>query len=767
MPEEICNLHRLEYFYADFNDLNGPIPTGIFNLSTLIELVLNFNHLIGNLPSKIGDQLPNLNYLDLSWNNFSGVIPVSIGNCSRLSFLHLGHNQFINTIPKSLGNLEYLHFLTSLTNCKSLKVLIVAENPLNGIIPNTIGNLSSSLQKFYASVANITGPIPREIGNLSSLITVSLEDNQLSGGIPSSMQQLRNLQLLSLDQNKIGGNLDSLCQLHKLSGLFLDENQVSGTIPNCFGNITSLRNLYLRENLLTSTIPMSLWNLKDLIVFNLASNSFNGSLPPEIGNLKATITIDLSGNHISGAIPNTLGALLNLQNLSFANNQLEGSLPESLGNMVSLTSLNLSHNYLSGLIPKSLEAISSLQVFDVSSNYLVGEIPSGGCFRNFTSKSFISNAALCGDPRFEVPPCKISKKHRLYGKKLVSLILILAAIFILVIVALACIFLVYLRKIKVPSPQDVPVVASMERISYYELLHATNQLGESNLLGSGSFGSVYKGILNDGKVVAIKVFNLQLEGSLRHFDAECKVLCNLRHRNLVKVISSCSNQDFKALVLVYMPNGSLETWLYSHHLFLNMSKRLNIMIDVAYALQYLHQEYLTPVIHCDLKPSNILLDENLVGHVSDFGITKFLRMDESSALTKTLATIGYIAPEYGREGLVSKACDVFSYGILLMEVFTAKRPNDESFGENLSLKSWVRDSMSDSIVEVIDPKLFREERSYSHELIPGCVSMIMEVALNCVCESPKERLTISEIVDSLKKIERRYISFHRHGGIQL
>ncbi|CAI9093626.1 OLC1v1029176C1 [Oldenlandia corymbosa var. corymbosa] len=615
--------------------LRGTVPPHLGNLSFLVSLDMRSNYFYGTVPRELS-RLPRLRFVRLSYNNFSGSIAPLFG--TKLQYLDLSDNDFGGIIPSSISN------------SSNLEVMFLQLNSFTGNIPKEIGNIQTltvlDLQGNY-----LVGSIPSSIFNISMLEVLGLTQNNLTGSLPNDIcHHLPNLKEFWFAANQLSGQIPpSVSRCSQLRTLRLSFNNFNGSLPKELGNLEMLETLYVNKNNLQGTIPREIGNLFNLRGFVISGNNISGPIPKEIGNLTMLTALDLgfglfTGNHISGAIPNTLGALLNLQNLSFANNQLEGSLPESLGNMVSLTSLNLSHNYLSGLIPKSLEAISSLQVFDVSSNYLVGEIPSGGCFRNFTSKSFISNAALCGDPRFEVPPCKISKKHRLYGKKLVSLILILAAIFILVIVALACIFLVYLRKIKVPSPQDVPVVASMERISYYELLHATNQLGESNLLGSGSFGSVYKGILNDGKVVAIKVFNLQLEGSLRHFDAECKVLCNLRHRNLVKVISSCSNQDFKALVLVYMPNGSLETWLYSHHLFLNMSKRLNIMIDVAYALQYLHQEYLTPVIHCDLKPSNILLDENLVGHVSDFGITKFLRMDESSALTKTLATIGYIAP---------------------------------------------------------------------------------------------------------------------------
>ena len=175
-------------------------------------------------------------------------------------------------------------------------------------------------------------------------------------------------------------------------------------------------------------------------------------------------------------------------------------------------------------------------------------------------------------------------------------------------------------------------------------MHSTNNYSESNLIGKGSIGSVYKGILSDGIAVAIKVFNLQVEGALKSFDRECEVLKSLRHRNLTKVLGNCSNPDFKALVLKYMPNGNLDKWLHFRDHFLDLFQRINIMIDVACALEYLHYGYDAPVVHCDLKPSNILLDEDMVAHVSDFGIAKMFGEGESILHTHTLATLGYIAP---------------------------------------------------------------------------------------------------------------------------
>ncbi|XP_015169542.1 probable LRR receptor-like serine/threonine-protein kinase At3g47570 [Solanum tuberosum] len=256
-----------------------------------------------------------------------------------------------------------------------------------------------------------------------------------------------------------------------------------------------------------------------------------------------------------------------------------------------------------------------------------------------------------------------------------------------------------LRKTKKNASQvDVSLVKEHERISYYELEQATEGFNESNLLGSGGFSAVYKGILKDGTLLAAKVFNVQLEGAFKSFDMECEILRNLRHRNLTKVITSCSNLDFKALVLEYMPNGTLNKWLYSHNLFLNLLQRLDIMIDVASAMEYLHNGYSTPVVHCDLKPSNVMLDQDMVGHVSDFGIAKLLGAGEASFVqTRTIATIGYIAPEYGQDGIVFTSCDVYSFGILMMETFTRRRPSDEIFTGEMSIQRWVSDSFPSGI----------------------------------------------------------------------
>ncbi|XP_015169242.1 probable LRR receptor-like serine/threonine-protein kinase At3g47570 [Solanum tuberosum] len=390
---------------------------------------------------------------------------------------------------------------------------------------------------------------------------------------------------------------------------------------------------------------MSLWSLKDLLVLHLSNNSLVGSIPPDFSKLNAITSIDLSRNHLSGSIPSTIGDLQNLLYLSLAYNELHGSIPESLGKMISLESANLSNNILSGTIPKSLESLRYLKDFNVSFNRLKGEIPSKGPFRNFTSQAFMGNEELCGELLFQ--SCRARSFHHSRITKLLLTILVPLVAAVLVLGSIVVLMLRRRRNRNVPIQDESFTATTLARISYIEIERATQGFDQCNLLGSGGFGTVYKGMFANGMTLAIKVFNLQVEGALKSFDAECEVLRNLRHRNLTKVISSCTNLDFKALLLEYMPNGSLELWLHSDDRFLNMIQRLDIMIDVAFALEYLHHGYGTVVVHSDLKPSNVLLDEKLVGHVSDFGLTKLLGEGESIVHTKTLATMGYIAPELG------------------------------------------------------------------------------------------------------------------------
>ncbi|XP_022746772.1 receptor kinase-like protein Xa21 [Durio zibethinus] len=777
IPWEIGNLIELEVFYAKNMSLSGPIPPSIFNISSLKQISLNNNFLSGKLPNM--GLVSNLEGLYLRNNNLSGNIPDSISNASRLRVVTLNENSFSGHIPLSFGNLKFLEvlcfsmnqltietsshmssFLSSLGNCKNLRVLDIASNPLNVTLPASISNLSASLETLRAHDCKIKGAIPTEIGSLSNIIAVELFRNELNGSIPATIGMLQKVQGLFLDDNKLQGSIPyNICHLKKLSYLSLSGNMLQGSIPTCLGILTSLRTLNLSSNKLYSTIPFTFWSLNYILKVDLSSNYLNGSIPRDIGNLRVLTYLNLSRNLFSSDIPATIGGLNDLQTLSVSSNRLQGSIPTSLGDLTSLETLDLSDNNFSGIIPKSLERLTYLKYFNVAFNILEGEIPTQGCFRNFTAKSFMKNYALCGSPKLQVPPCKNSS-HGLFKTHIVHVMTYGIVTIASIIWIVAFIFVLKRCRKRSTNLSIEGNLSTMEILTanlHNRLIEATNRFSDANLLGSGSFGSVYKGTLSDGTAVAIKVFNLQVEGGFKSFNAEFEVMQNILHRNLVKIISYCSCMDFKALVLEFMPNGSLEKWLYSGHYFLDILQRINIMIDVASALEYLHLGHPNPIIHCDLKPSNILLDGDMVAHVGDFGIAKLLGEANSMKQTVTLATIGYMAPEYGSAGIISTKSDVYSYGILLMEIFTRKKPTNEIFVEEINMKNWVEESLSNGTIAAADSSLLgNEEEHFTAKA--NCISSIMRLALKCSAELPEERKDMKDVGFILKRIKLEYLN---------
>lgn len=637
-----------------------------------------------------------------------------------------------------------------------MKLLGIALNQLNGFLPISVGNLSTSLQLLQAFGCQIRGEIPAGIGNLSSLSSLTLDSNELTGFLPATLGRLKDLQEIYLEHNRLQGSIpDGLCMLNKLGDLYLSDNKLNGSIPSCLGNVKSLRRLYLDSNKLTSMIPSTVWSNKDLLGVNLSSNLLTGYLPSDIGILKVITEIDLSWNQLLGQIPSSIGGAQSLTSLSFAHNRLQGPIPPSLGNLISLEVLDLSCNNLVGIIPKSLEALRYLQFLNMSFNRLQGEIPSGGQFANFTAQSFMGNGALCGATRLDVPLCK---SKRSTSKHVSSLTYILPLIASAIVVAAFVYILKWRRNWRLNLAAGVDSLPlDRRRVSYHELIEATESFSESNLIGSGSYGSVYRGVLSDGVAIAVKVFNLQLQGAMMSFNVESEILRKTRHRNLVKIISSCTNMNFKSLILEYMPHGSLEKWLYSEEYFLDVIQRLNVMIDVGSAMEYLHDGQEITIVHCDLKPSNILLDEDMTAHVCDFGISKLIGEDKFMAETKTLGTIGYMAPEYGMDGRVSTRGDIYSYGIVLMETFTRKKPTDDMFCGDMSLRSWVNEALQTSIYQVVDTNLIqREDENLS--ALEQCLSSILGLAMDCTMHSPGARLSMSDVVVKLTKINLAFLS---------
>ncbi|XP_044476554.1 MDIS1-interacting receptor like kinase 2-like [Mangifera indica] len=782
------SLRNLNFLYMYENKLSGGIPEELGNIESLYELSLYSNNFSGSIPESIGS-LKKLNWLQLYNNKLSGSIPYKIGNLKSLMYLELSENQLSGHIPPTFANLS------------NLKTLYLRNNYLSGSIPEEIGNLklvllsleynhftgslphnicqSGFLENFAVHGNEFNGRIPKGLRNCTSLLRLHLENNEFVGNISEDFGIYPKLQYLDLSHNKFQGEISSnWAKCPKLGGLKIAANEITGSIPAELGNLTQLGRLDLSSNLLVGEIPKELGNLSLLEELILNGNKLSGSIPLEIGSLSDITRLDLSANRFGNSIPENIGNLLKIYYLNLSKNQLSQEIPTQLGNLHQLLELdlsqnllrgnipsqlsdleilqklNLSHNNLSGFIPGGFENMLALSSIDISYNDLEGPIPNSTAFRNASIEELQGNKDLCGDV-IGLKRCKGSEafntgKHGLRK----GLVILLAILFPVLAVLVFSVVLIRILRTSWRSKRDSQEVESGKNYGevfsisnfdgkkmYEEIVKGTNDFNSEYCIGKGGQGSVYKAELSGNTVAVKKIHALYTSIAVqKEFLSEIQALTVIRHRNIVKFFGFCSHSRHSFLVYKYLEGGNLASILSNENaaVDLDWSKRLKVIKGVANALSYLHNDCFPPIIHRDISSKNILLDSEYEAHVSDFGTAKLLYPD-SSNWTELAGTYGYIAPELAYTMKVTEKCDVYSFGVLAMEVIQGKHPRDF-----LSQSSGSSANMKIDLGNILDPRLPFPSLQVQNKLVS-----IKEMALLCLDVNPNSRPTMHIVVQSL------------------
>ncbi|XP_062146127.1 LRR receptor-like serine/threonine-protein kinase FEI 1 [Alnus glutinosa] len=507
---------------------------------------------------------------------------------------------------------------------------------------------------------------------------------------------------------------------------------------------------------------------KRVIYLRVPYHKLSGSLSPDLGKLEHLKILALHNNNFYGAIPSELGNCTRLQGVYLQGNYLSGSIPGELGILLELENLDISSNSLSGYIPRSLGKLDKLVNFNVSTNFLIGPIPSDGVLINFTESSFVGNRGLCGKQINMAckddgggpgtnPQSPTSAQNQAVRKKYSGRLLISASATVgaLLLVALMCFWGCFLYKkfgkndgrtlaMDVSGGASIVMFHGDLPYSSKDIIKKLETLNDEHIIGCGGFGKVYKLAMDDGNIFALKRILKMNEGFDRFFERELEILGSIKHRYLVNLRGYCKSPSSKLLIYDFLPGGSLDEALHERSEQLDWDARLNIILGAAKGLAYLHHDCSPRIIHRDIKSSNILLDGSLEARVSDFGLAKLLEDEESHITTIVAGTFGYLAPEYMQSGRATEKTDVYSFGVLVLEVLSGKRPTDASFIEKgLNIVGWLNFLVTENRQrEIVDPQC---EGVQAESL-----DALLSVAIQCVSSSPEDRPTMHRVLQLLE-----------------
>ncbi|XP_004250411.2 receptor protein-tyrosine kinase CEPR2 [Solanum lycopersicum] len=776
LPDLFGKLKKVYWLFLAGSNLTGQIPESIFEMEALGTLDISINQMSGNFPKSI-NKLRNLFKIELYQNNLTGELPVELVDLIHLQEIDVSRNQLHGTLPKGIDNL------------KNLTVFQIFKNNFSGQIPPGFGDMQH-LNGFAVYSNSFTGEIPANLGRFSPLNSIDISENNFSGAFPKYLCQNNNLQnllavensftgefpdnyascktlmRLRVSQNQLSGRIaEGLWELPEVTMIDFSNNNFTGTVSRGIDAATKLNQLVLSNNKFSGDLPKELGKLTQLERLYLDNNDFSGIIPSELGTLKQISSLYLEKNSLSGSIPSELGEFPRLANLNLASNLLTGNIPNSLSMMASLNSLNLSSNKLSGSIPPSLDNLK-LSSLDLSNNQLTGRVPTdlltvGG------EKAFVGNKGLCVDQSIRnirtnsgMGACSAKAAQEVFMKsKLVVFCVVLLSLAVLMCVFMLVSYWKYKCNAEADSEKCLGHANGMnpkwklESFQHVELdVDEICDVGEDKLIGSGGTGKVYRLDLKKGcGTVAVK--QLWKGNEVKVLTREIDILGKIRHRNIVKLYASLMRERSKMLVFEYLPNGNLFEALHREvkdgKTELDWYQRYKIAVGTAKGIAYLHHDCVPPIIHRDIKSTNILLDEEYEAKVSDFGVAKVSEISSRGSEFSCFAgTHGYLAPELAYTSRVTEKSDVYSFGVVLLELVTGRKPIEEAYGEGKDLVYWASTHLNDkgSVLNILDQKVVSE-------LVQDDMIKVLRISALCTTKLPNLRPSMKEVVKMLVDVE--------------
>ena len=793
LAPELGQLSRMKIMDFMWNKITGSIPKEVGNITSLELLLVNGNQLTGSLPEEIGF-LPNLNRIQIDQNNISGPIPKSFANLNKTKHFHMNNNSLSGQIPPELSRLP------------SLVHMLLDNNNLSGYLPPELAQLPKLLI-IQLDNNNFSGSsIPPSYGNITTLLKLSLRNCSLEGPAPD-VSGIPQLGYLDVSWNQLTGPIPSGQLASNITTIDFSHNRLNGSIPASFSGLPNLQRLSLDNNNLDGSVPSDVWRNIDfsgnrslILDFqnNALTNLSNPLTPP------ANVTIMLSGNPVCQS-QNQLNIAQYCQSAPEVNPG-GGSIDNSTlcapcATDLPLESVLKAPNPCSCGVPLYVDyRLKSPGFWDfVPYEAQFQEYLSSGLFLNsyqlevttfmweegprlkMTLKLFPNNTILFNSGEVQrlrymftgwlIADSDIFGPYELINfnpgwyenvlsrgtKKSLStgaIVGIVIAAFAAAAVLSSLITLILLRRrsrqfSKKRTAKRIPMkIDGVKDFTFEELSNCTNDFSESALIGQGGYGKVYRGVLADGKVAAIKRAQ---EGSLqgsREFFTEIELLSRLHHRNLVSLLGYCDEEDEQMLVYEYMPNGTLRDHLSAKaRESPSFPMRLRIALGSSRGILYLHTEADPPIFHRDIKASNILLDAKFVAKVADFGLSRLAPLPDTEGSapghvsTVVKGTPGYLDPEYFLTHKLTDKSDVYSLGVVFLELLTGMQPI--SHGKNL-VREVVAANQSGMILSVVDLRM---------GALPGeCVERFAALGLRCCRDETDARPSMAEVVRELETI---------------